>query len=144
MKRKRKSIRKYVDKRIFFRLQIFAVIFVVMLGIITYDIFQGSIAIHLALIGILVGIIVGLIAGRMFNIRWHEEKSQVITHVDELGVAITIAYMTFSFFRNRIFSYWLHAPVTAAFTFSFLAGSMLGRLFSIASNVKRILHKQGL
>lgn len=144
MKHKSVHHSKHVDKKLLFRLKIFAVVFVVMMGIILYDIFQNTITVPIAMGGIGIGILVGLISGRMFNIRWHEEKSQVISHVDELGVVIIILYIAFAVFRKQIFGHWLHGPLLTAFSFSFFAGTMVGRILTTGLSVRKVLHEQGL
>lgn len=99
------------DKSLLFRLRLFLVISLVLLGIIIYDLILREINLPLAVIGIGIGIAVGLVAGRMFKIHWHEEKQKIASRLDILGIAILILYIGFEIVRERLFSNWVNGSV---------------------------------
>lgn len=135
---------KHLDRKLIFRLRIFVLIFMIMLGIITYDVFQHTIGIALAGGGLLLGVMIGFVAGRMYAVKWHEQANKVITQIDEIGVAILILYIAFSIFKGLIFGHWIHGPTLTAFTFSITCGVMLGRLFTIVRSIKNVLSDRGI
>lgn len=143
-KEERNIVKRHIDRKLIFRIRIFILIFLTMMGITVYDALQHRIGILLAFGGIILGVIIGFIANRIFSTKWHPEASKVVTHIDELGVIILIVYITFSFFKKWIFSHWLYGPTLTAFTFSLLGGIMLGRLLGTIRNVKNTLIFNGI
>ena len=141
---RRAITRKHLDRKLIFRLRIFALVFMIMFGILAYDIFQNTISFVLAGGGLLLGIVIGFIAGRMFVTKWHEQANKVVAQIDEVGVGVLILYVLFSVFRNRIFGHWLHGPTLTAFTFSIIGGVMLGRLLTTIRSIKNILSERAI
>lgn len=141
---KRAIARKHLDKKLLFRLYLFVVIFLVMMVILTYDIFLHTIGFMLAAGGLGLGIIIGFISGRIFVTKWHEETNKIVTRIDEIGVVVLVFYFLFAFFRNKIIGYWLHGPILTAFSFSLIAGVMLGRLLSTIRSIRNILSARGI
>jgi hypothetical protein len=141
---RREIIGRHLDRKLSLRLRIFVLIFIIMLGIISYDIFQQTISFVLAGGGLLLGIIIGFVAGRTYVTKWHEQTNKVITQIDEIGVVVLILYIAFSVFRSRIFGHWLHGPTLTAFTFSITCGIMLGRLFTTVRGIKNVLSDRGI
>ncbi len=141
---RRAIARKHLDRKLIFRLRIFVLIFMIMLGITAYDIFRQRIDFVLAGGGLLLGTMIGFVAGRMFVTKWHEQANKMVARIDEVGVAVLILYVLFSVFRNRIFGHWLHGPILTAFTFSVIGGVMLGRLLTTIRSIKNILSTRGI
>lgn len=140
---RRALARKHLDRKLIFRLYIFALIFMIMLGILAYDIFRRTIGFTLGG-GLLLGIMIGFVTGRIFVTKWHEQAKKVVTQIDEVGVVVLILYILFSVFRNRIFGHWLHVPILTAFTFSIIGGVILGRLLATTRSIKNILSTRGI
>ncbi|MEO8795036.1 MAG: hypothetical protein ABI390_06180 [Daejeonella sp.] len=115
-----------------------------MSGIITYDILNSVISAPLAFAGILVGTTVGFARGRLTNIIWNDESGKVISRMDRLGILVLIIYLPFTIFKKWIFGYWIHGPVLTAFTFSFVAGALCGRIFSMRRKIRKLLKIQGI
>lgn len=146
MFKKKKSHRyayqKHVHKRLLSQLVIFAVIGVVMFGIVAYDIWTAIITIPLSILGIGIGVGAGFIVGKFYRIRWHEETQKVVTGLDRFGVIVIIIYIGFSIFRSQIFGKFVHGPALTAIGFASAGGVMMGRFAAIADNINKVLKKQ--
>jgi hypothetical protein len=135
--------KEFVDKKLIFRLRMFAVIFTVMIGIILYDIITDTIGILLAISGITIGLLIGYVRGHLANIKWHPERNKVITQIDTIGIITLILYLSFSLSKKWIFGHWIHGPALTAFSFSTVSGIMAGRFFGMRFQIKDILKEQG-
>ncbi|VVB75131.1 Uncharacterised protein [uncultured archaeon] len=142
--KRHKIVKRFVDRKLRMRMALFAIIILALLVLITYDIFMGAINAPLALAGILIGILVGFFAGRMFNITWHEESNKVVSRMDWIGIIVLVIYMIFAIFRTQIFSAWVSGPAAGAFGFCVIAGTLIGRFWSMRRKTIRILRKRGL
>ena len=143
-KSRRHIARKHIDKKLLFRLRLFILITLVMLGFVTWDILQQTIGVELALVGIVIGITVGFLAGRMFAILWHEDTNKVVVRLDRIGVIILIAYILLAIGRRWVLGMWLQGPVLTAFSLSIIAGTMFGRLLSMGLQIRKVLRQQGI
>lgn len=135
--------KEFVHKKLIFRLRKFAVLFVIMTGVIIYDIVAGVVPIPLAIAGIALGLIIGFTVGHLSNIIWHEETNKVIAKIDRDGIIILVIYIAFSISRRWMFGHWIHGPALSAFCFSIASGVTLGRLLSTRFQIKEILKEQG-
>ena len=136
--------RKHLDKKLFLRVVIFIIIFIVMVGLIIFNVFENKIGILLASFGFLLGYTIGTLTGRVFKIRWNKKDKKVIARIDVLGFFILIPYLIFTFYRDQILENWLHGVLLTAFTFSLLAGIMLGRVVYLFSHIKKTLGDRGI
>lgn len=134
----------HIDRKLIFRLRIFLVIVLVLTCLMLYDVLQGIIDIQLAFGGFLLGLFLGFIASRMFIIHWHEDNAKVVSRLDAIGVTILLFYMVISLSRTWIFEHWIHGSTLTAFTFSILAGIMLGRLLGMLFKIRTILLDRGI
>lgn len=134
--------KKHVHKRLQFQLVIFSVVSIVMIGIVAYDIFNHSLSIPLALLGIIIGLVVGFIVGRMYIIKWHEETEKVIVSMDRTSIFIIALYVAFRIFEKQLFSPYINSAMIGAFTFSILAGIMMGRFISMRIKTKKVLQEK--
>jgi hypothetical protein len=106
----REVARKYVHRKLIFRLRRFALTGTIIYVIIGYDVFKGIITFPLSFTGILLGFLVGKFMGRYANVHWHEETDQVISKLDRAGIIVLIVYLLFSFSRRWFFGHWIHGP----------------------------------
>jgi hypothetical protein len=134
--------KKYIDRKLIFRIRIFYVIGIILIGFMLYDVLEGIIGIELSLGGFLLGLFFGFIATRMFIIHWHEERAKVVSRFDAIGIIIMLFYMAFSASRTWLFGHWIHGYILTAFTYSILAGIMTGRIAGMRLKIKNILSKQ--
>lgn len=141
---KRKEVARFVHKKLLFRLRRLAVVFLLISTLFIYEISSGYIAGYLATAGFLTGVAIGWLAGRrMHTISWDAESKQAVTRMDQLGIAILIAYILFAISRNWIFAHWIRDNALSAFTLSVSAGGMLGRLYSTRLKIRQVLKKEG-
>lgn len=141
---KRREVKKFVHKKILFRLRRLAIIFVIITAILIYEISHDYIALYLAIIGFMSGIGIGLLVSkRMHNISWDAETNKAVTKMDRLGIIILVLYILFAISRQWILSYWLQGYALTAFSLSIAAGGMLGRLWNTRQKVRKILKKEG-
>jgi hypothetical protein len=63
---------------------------------------------------------------------------------DTLGFFVLLLYMAFSVSRTWLFGHWIHGSVLTAFTYSILAGVMLGRIVGMRLKIKNILAEQSI
>jgi hypothetical protein len=141
MKTQRK---KFVDKKLIFRLRLFAIIFLIMTAIGIYDVVIGNLYVIVAFAALAGGIGIGLLVGRAMNVVWHEETNKAITKMDKFGVIILVSYVVFALFRKKLFAHWLTGHQLSAFVIFLSAGIMLGRLITLRGRLYRVLKGQGL
>ncbi len=143
-KTKEHHLKKHIDRKLFNRLRIFFVIVMVLSGLMLYDILKGILGIELSLGGFILGLLPGFIASRMFFIYWHEENAKVVSRLDAIGIVILLLYVAFALSRKWILGHWLSGAALTAFTFSILAGIMLGRLLGMRLNIRKVLSDRGI
>lgn len=136
--------RRHLDKKLIFRLAIFIAIFLVMVVLISVNVFENKIGILLAGTGLVLGVCIGLASGRVFSIRWNQEDLKVVSRMDKIGIFFLVPYLIFTFLRERILEYWFHGVLLTAFTFSLIAGIMLGRIMYLFFHIKKTLKEEGL
>jgi hypothetical protein len=134
--------KKHIDRKLIFRIRIFYLIGIILTGLMLYDVLEGIIGFELSLGGFLLGLFLGFIATRMFIIHWHEEKAKVVSRLDTIGIVIMLLYVAFSASRTWLFGHWIHGSVLTAFTYSILAGVMIGRIAGMRLKIKNILSEK--
>ena len=134
--------KKHIDRKLIFRIRIFYVIGIILTGLMLYDVLEGIIGIELSLSGFILGLFLGFIATRMFIIHWHEERAKVVSRFDTIGIIIMLLYVAFSASRTWLFGHWIHGSILTAFTYSILAGIMIGRIVGMRLKIKNILSEK--
>ncbi len=133
---------EYVEPKLLQRLNAFAVIIFIILFIVCYNIYLGRIHFLLALFGLFFGSLVGFVAGRMFKVFWHTETQKVVSRLDKIGVFFLLLYIVIEISRKWFFGHWMHGALLNAFSLSFLAGLLLGRLLSVLNGIRMVLIKE--
>lgn len=134
--------KKHIDRKLIFRIRVFYVIVTILTGFMLYDVLEGIIGIELSLGGFLLGLFLGFVATRMFIIHWHEERAKVVSRFDTIGIIVMLLYVAFSVSRTWLFGHWIQGSVLTAFTYSILAGVMMGRIVGMRLKIKNILSEQ--
>ena len=134
----------HVDKKLRFRIIVYFVISFIMFCVVFFDIFKQYIHPLLAAICVIVGVGIGIITTRMFHISWDQDTKKVMARLDLFGGIILVGYICVSFMRGRIIGQYVHGPAVGAVSFSFLAGTMLGRVLGTRGKVMKILKEQNL
>jgi Kef-type K+ transport system membrane component KefB len=120
-------------------MRIYSLIFLAMLGVVVWDVAWADIGALLALLGLIVGTLLGSLASRMYRLSWDEASNKVIARIDRLGFVILVFYIAFEVFRNQLFGHWLQGATLGAFSFSVLAGLMLGQASGTRHGIRRVL-----
>lgn len=140
----RKSVKHHIDKKLRFRFILYFVILIIMTCIMFFDIYKAYISLVLAVASVTIGSLIGIITSRMYHISWNHDAKKVMARIDTFGVIILVCYIISSIFRHFIIDYYVHGPTVGAVTFSFLAGTMLGRVLGTRGKIMQVLHEQGL
>ena len=135
----RSEARKHVAKRLLVQLRIFGIIFLVMLGVLFYDVVQGKVSLPLAAGGLALGLLVGVVLSRMYRLAYDEQEQQVAGRIDWVGGVILLLYVAFAFSRNLLFGQLVDAAQLAGFGLGISAGTMLGRLVGTSRGIRRVL-----
>ncbi len=136
--------RRHLHRDLKIRLAYFAVIFFVMISLISYNVFENEIGIFLASVGFLIGIGIGIATGRISSVHWHPENKKVVSRMDKMGVSFLLPYLLFTLFRERILEHWFRGVLLTAFTSSLIAGIMLGRIGFLIFRIEKTLKEEGI
>ena len=139
---KRKPLHHHLDKKLIFRLRIYVLISLVMLGIVLYEIFIKILPLEFAVAGIFVGLFIGIITARMRHLSWDKDAKQIVSGLDVVGVIILVLYMAFVLVRGRLIGYFVAAPMVGAVGFSITAGVMIGRVAGTRNAIIEILKER--
>lgn len=132
----------HLDKRLRFRLRIYFLISIILIGIFFFIIFRGALRIDLGIIGIAVGIVIGIFTSRMFHTSWDKNAKKVVSRLDVYGVIILILYIAFEISRERIVGFITHDFETGTIGFAVLTGIMFGRIIGTRGRIIDVLREQ--
>ena len=141
-RRKDVKAKDFVERRLMIRLKIFLALLFVFVTLIICYIVIGYIDVAAAIGAAMIGMMIGAVAVRRKKISWHEETSTVIARMDRIGIYVLVAYVLLSILRHWLFAHWLHGHLLGAFSLSFTAGAMFGRLMLLRSQIREILREQ--
>lgn len=141
---KRKEVARFVHGKLLFRIRRLAAIFLIITGILIYEISHNYIAGYIAVDGFMLGMVIGLlVARRMHNISWDAETNKTVTKMDRLGIIILVLYLLFAISRHWILSHWFTGYALSSFSLSVSAGGMLGRLWTTRQKIRQVLKQEG-
>jgi hypothetical protein len=143
----KKPLRKHghhIDKKLRFRLRLYSIISLVMLGIVLYEIFIKILPLEFAVVGIFIGLFLGVISARMYHLSWNHDAKKIVSRLDVVGVIILVVYIAFVIVRSKLIGYFVAAPVVGAVSFSITAGVMLGRVVGTRNAIIEILREREL
>lgn len=139
-----KNAKQHVERKLIIRLRIFFIVFIVLIGIIVYEINRQYLPAAACIGAIMLGVLIGAVFVRRKRIYWEEETARVIARMDRLGIGLLIIYIIFAISRHWLLHQWLHGDELTAFSLSLAAGAMLGRLLSMRSQIRQILKDRKL
>src|ERR1035437_10144478 len=145
MPKKQRSLRNHVhhiDKKLKFRVRLYSLISLVMLGIVLYEIFIKILPLSFAMFGIFIGLFLGIISARMYHLSWSKDAKKIVSRLDTVGIIILVCYMAFVLVRSRLIGYFVAAPMVGAVGFSTTAGIMIGRVIGTRNAIIEILKER--
>ena len=137
-----KEVRQFVQRKLIIRLRIFFFLFFILVDIIFYEMSLHYISPLMAICALIFGFFSGLLFVRRKKIYWEEDTARVIGKMDQVGVVLLIIYILFSVTRHWLLHKWMQGNQLTAFSFSFAAGAMGGRLISIRQQIVRVLKER--
>jgi hypothetical protein len=135
---------KHLDKKLRFRLRIYFAISIILLGVVSFEIFTNRVSPLLALVGLGIGLLIGVIAARMFLLSWDKDAKKVISRLDVVGGIILAIYIVIAIFRGKIIGHYVQGSYVTGTSLSVVAGIMIGRVFGTGQKIVEILREQGL
>lgn len=140
----RRKHTKHLDKKLRFRLIIYFIISVILLGIVSFEVWTNRVSPMLAVIGLIIGLGIGFLTARMFLISWDKDAKKVIARLDILGGIILALYIMTAVMRTRIIGQYVQSSYVTGTSLSVVAGIMIGRVFGTGHKIGKILKEQGL
>lgn len=140
-----KDFSQHVHPNLRRRIRIFLTMGGVMLAIVLWDIFQGTMSISLAAIGILLGSAVGVLSSRIFHLSWDHDGQHVVGKIDWIGGVVLVLYIALEIGRSLLFQDVIHTGFTAtAITFTFVASALIARVFGLRGRILNVLKEEGV
>lgn len=139
-----KNARDFVERKLLLRLKIFFGVFALLIVVIFYEVALHHIAAATCVGTIMLGMMMGAIFVRRKRIYWEEETSRVIARMDRIGIVLLVFYIVIAIIRHFLLDHWLHGNQLVGFSLSFAAGTMLGRLLSMRSQIRQILKEKNI
>ena len=133
-----------MQRKLLWRLKIFFVLFAGLLSVIVYEISRHHITGPTAVGAMMIGMMLGAAFVRRKRIYWQEETSKVIARMDRIGVVLLAIYIAFAITRHFLLEHWVHGSQVLGFSVSLAAGTMLGRLLSMRSQIRQILKERNI
>lgn len=135
---------KHVDKKLRFRLRIYILISLILIGIFVHNIWQGTLRWDLGLLGLGAGITIGIVTSRMFHVSWNHDAKKVVSQMDIFGIFILIMYIAFEISRDRAVDYVTHGFQVGTIGFAILAGIMFGRVIGTSGQILKVMREQNV
>lgn len=145
MPKRHRTLQKHahhIDKKLKFRLRLYSLISLVMLGIVLYEIFIKILPLEFAVVGIFIGLFLGVISARMYHLSWNHDAKKIVSRLDVVGVIILVVYIAFVIVRSKLIGIFVAAPVVGAVSFSITAGIMIGRVVGTRNAIIEILRER--
>ena len=139
-----KNAREFVERKLIIRLKLFFGLFALLVIIILYEVARRHLNGTTAIGAIMLGMMAGAIFVRRKRIYWEEETSRVIARMDRIGVILLVLYIAIAIIRHFLLGHWLRGNQLVGFSFSLAAGTMLGRLLSMRSQIRQILKEKNI
>ena len=92
----------------------------------------------------MLGMMIGAIICRRKRIYWEEDTSRVIARMDRIGSILLVLYILVAIIRHFVLDHWIHGNQLIGFSFSLAAGTMLGRLLTMRSQIRQILKEKNI
>lgn len=127
-----------LGKRLRFRLTVFSLIGLVLVGFIVNDIVQRYITWWIALLAMAVGLAIGYGLGRSMKVRYDTEKAEIVAHMDIVGFIAIGIYVLLAIARNVLLGHFLSGNALTAVTLAVLAGALFGRYLGMDYSIRKL------
>jgi len=139
-----KNAKDFVERKLLLRLKLFFTLFALLIVVIVYEVMRQHLNGATAIGAIMLGMMAGAIFVRRKRIYWEEETSRVIARMDRIGIVLLVLYIVVAIIRHLFLDYWIHGNQLIGFSFSLAAGTMLGRLLTMRSQIRQILKEKNI
>lgn len=137
-------LRAHIHKKLIIRLRLFLIIFIIMLGVLGYEVFKGYANAWTVLLAISGSLGIGFLASRRMKLQWDAEAAKVVKRVDMAGVLVLSLYVIFAFTRKTVLANWFQGRELSVVLLAVAAGVMLGRLLGMRWRIKKVLRKENI
>jgi hypothetical protein len=134
--------RKFIDKKLRFRLGLFLLIAVGIFGFIVYDVVMGALSWWIAGTALLFGLAIGYVLGRAMKAQWHETEDIIVLKMDRLAMLALGAYVVIDLSRNWLLGHWLTGVALTAAALAVLSGALFGRFLGMLHSVRKRLRER--
>ncbi|MBC7826511.1 MAG: hypothetical protein H7122_02105 [Chitinophagaceae bacterium] len=117
-------------------------IFSLLVAAVFYEIALHHINGSTSIGAIMIGMLLGSLFVRRKRIYWEEETSMIIARMDRIGLILLVIYIVIAVIRHFLLDHWIHGKQLLGFSFSIAAGTMLGRLLLMRSQIRQILKEK--
>lgn len=139
-----KNAKDFVERKLLLRLKLFFAVFALLIVVISYEVIREHIRGVTAIGAMMIGMMVGAIFVRRKRIYWEEDTSRVIARMDRVGIILLVLYVALAIIRHVVLDHWVHGNQLIGFTLSVAAGTMLGRLLTMRSQIRQILKEKNI
>ncbi|MES2014687.1 MAG: hypothetical protein V4437_02635 [Patescibacteria group bacterium] len=139
----KKSFQEHVHPKLQRRIRMFLIIGVIMLVVVVWDIWHGTMGIPLATIGMVVGAAVGFLSSRILHLSWDHDGQKVVGRIDTIGWFVLGGYIAFEIARSLFFEKVVHTGFSAAaIAFTFVATALIARVFGLRGKILEVLKEE--
>lgn len=131
--------REHVSRRLQYRIVVFLVIGIFLLGLFLYDLLLGEVSWPIGIGALIVGCIIGYMYGRLTRIIWHESREQIVMQVDIVYFILIGGYIALSIARETLLKDFLSGAALLAVSYAVAAGILLGRFLGVHGKIMHTL-----
>lgn len=133
-----------MQTRLWTRLRMYFVIFLVMLGGVVVDTLVTNTGPILVGVGLLGGVVVGVVVSRMYRLDWDHSAAEVVSRIDKIGLAVLVLYLLFALSRSWLIGHWVQGTALGPVGLSVVCGVMLGRVVGMSHGIRSVLVEAGV
>jgi cytochrome c oxidase subunit IV len=132
-------IKTHASKRLQMNLRILSVVYVVLLVVTLYELFESRAVFSQALIALIIGLFAGLVSARMYKISWNENEASVIGRIDIYGVVVLVLFIIFEFNKNYIAGLIASGESVGSIALVLLTSALFGRILGTSKKIIKVL-----